>query len=103
MSEAGGRIVLHREWSFMWAGSPKSKIRIDGAERGAVSNGGTLAIDVGAGEHSIQVAQGVIKRDLLVSVEAAGSPDYRVNVLLRLRRQDEIAFGKDTEFDNSRN
>jgi|SRR5580693_6637062 hypothetical protein len=70
MSEAGGRIVLHREWSFMWAGSPKSKIRIDGAERGAVSNGGTLAIDVGAGEHSIQVAQGVIKRDLLVSVEA---------------------------------
>jgi hypothetical protein len=70
MSEACGRIVWQREWSAIWVGSAKSHIKIDGEEKGAIPNGGVLGIDVGAGEHSIQVTQGRIRSKLSVRVEA---------------------------------
>ncbi|HVB45419.1 MAG TPA: hypothetical protein VNF47_22320 [Streptosporangiaceae bacterium] len=67
MGEADGRIVWHRKLGYGGAAS-KLSIRIDDKKRGSLWTGGTLTIDVGAGEHSIKA--GGFSRPLLLRIEA---------------------------------
>ena len=90
MSEADGRIVWHWEWSFISVGAYKSHIKIDGEERGTISNGGTLAIEVRAGEHSIQVSQGLQRVNLLVRVEEGQEVQINESMQVVLRRYPAI-------------
>jgi hypothetical protein len=71
MSERDGRIVWHRKWAWT-GGAGIFRIRIDEQVMGAVGNGGTLGIDVGAGDHYIQVSQGPLMKSsrLLVRIES---------------------------------
>jgi hypothetical protein len=59
VGESNARIVWHRKPGFN-SSAVAWKIRIDENERGEIRNGKTLAIDVDAGEHCIQV--GFFKR-----------------------------------------
>jgi hypothetical protein len=100
MSGADGRIVWHRSRSYIGS-ALRWTIRIDDQARGTVRNGGTLALDIGAGEHSIQVGVflpgSVMKSNrLMVRIEAgqevkiSSSPRFTKRIGLLLDKVTEI-------------